>query len=202
MRIIAVSVLSLLLLHCFVFAQNSDVAFKNSIRSQQNENRCVLSLQDTTGVISAYWSFGDPASGAANNASVKIAEHVFSAPGTYQVSVMIVYSSARSETLNTTVIVDNPALKVTFPSVITPNGDNKNEYFGPDGPALVKCHLTIFSRWGNKVFDQESANPRWDGTSEGKPCADSTYYFIAVISYFKDGALIEEEIHGNVTVIR
>jgi len=62
MRIIAVSVLSLLLLHCFVFAQNSDVAFKNSIRTQQNENRCVLSLQDTTGVISAYWSFGDPAS--------------------------------------------------------------------------------------------------------------------------------------------
>jgi len=202
MRFITVSVLSFLMLQCFVFAQNNDGVSKNAIRTQQNENRCVFSIQDTIGIISAYWSFGDPASGAANNASAKVAEHVFSAPGTFAVTVMIVYSSARSETLNTTVIVQDPASKVTFQSVITPDGDKRNEDFGPEGPALVKCHLTIFSRWGNKVFDQESANPRWDGTSEGKPCAAGTYYFIADICYNKDGALIEEEIHGNVTVIR
>jgi len=189
------------MLPCFVSAQNDNTTLKNMIRTQQTDKRCVFTLQDTTNIVSVYWSFGDPASGAANNASVKVVEHMFSAPGTYQVSVMIVYTSARSETLNTAVVVEDPALKVAFSTVITPNGDHKNEDFGPEGPALVKCHLTIFNRWGNKLFDQESANPRWDGTSEGKPCSDGTYYFVAEISYYKDGVLIEETRNGNVTVM-
>jgi len=202
MKYIATFILSFLFLTCFVSAQNSDTSPKNVIRVQQTDNRCVFTLQDTTNIISSYWNFGDPASGAANNSPVKVVEHVFQTPGTYQISVMIVYSTTRSETLNTTVVVEDPSLKVSFPTVITPNGDKKNEDFGPEGPALVKCHLTIFSRWGNKLFDQESANPRWDGTSEGKPCADGTYFFIAEISYYKDGALVEETHQGNVTVMR
>jgi len=201
MKYIATFILSFLFLTCFVSAQTADSP-KNVIRLQQTGNRCVFTLQDTTNIISSYWNFGDPPSGAANTASVKVVEHVFPKPGTYQVSVMIVYSTARSETLNTTVLVEDSAFKVTFPLVITPNGDNKNEDFGPEGPALVKCRLMIYNRWGSKLFDQESVNPRWDATSKGEPCADGTYFYVAEVSYYKDGSLIEEEIHGNVTVIR
>lgn len=185
-----------------VYGQNNSGSQQNDIVYRQTINHLVFTLRDTTQIVSAYWSFGDPVSGTANNGSGRLVEHLYSSPGSYPVSVMLVYSSARNETLNTNVVVEDPATKITFPNVMTPNGDKKNDDFGPEGPILVNCKLSIFNRWGEKLFEQESANPRWDGMAKGQPCADGVYYYTAKCSYYKNSELTEENFQGTVTVIK
>ncbi len=50
---------------------------------------------DSTGnVTSMHWDFGDPASGAANTSTLLNPVHVFSAPGTYTVTIEVEYSGS------------------------------------------------------------------------------------------------------------
>lgn len=44
---------------------------------------------DQSPIVAVRWQFGDPASGAANMATTPRATHTFTAPGTYQVSLMV-----------------------------------------------------------------------------------------------------------------
>ena len=67
--------------------------------------------------------------------------------------------------------------------VITPNGDNRNDYLKIDG---LDCGgndvntLQVFNRWGNMVFEADNYNPAafWDGTYNGNPVPDGTYFYI------------------------
>lgn len=58
------------------------------------------------------------------------------------------------------------------PNVITPNGDNKNEYFAlPDLPADF-CDrrfagVKIYTRWGQQVFQSAERGFRWGGAGAG-----------------------------------
>jgi gliding motility-associated-like protein len=39
--------------------------------------------------------------------------------------------------------------------------------------------LTIFNRWGAKIFESKSANPSWDGTNlNGEVVPSADYYYI------------------------
>ena len=66
-----------------------------------------------------------------------------------------------------------------FPDIITPNDDGANDFFEILG--LENCpnnRLTIFNRWGDEVYDKENYDNTWDGTYEGKPLPDGTYFYI------------------------
>ena len=57
-------------------------------------------------------------------------------------------------------------------NIITPNGDNKNEYFILD-PALVGSYLNVYDRWGLKVYENDNYQNNW----RGEGLAASTYYW-------------------------
>ncbi len=64
------------------------------------------------------------------------------------------------------------------PNVITPNGDNQNEFFRmPDLPVDFCDHrfagIRIFSRWGQQVFQSSERGFRWDGAGAG-----GLYYYL------------------------
>ncbi len=67
-------------------------------------------------------------------------------------------------------------------SIITPNGDNKNDYLYFEGlESFPNNKLTIFNRWGNIVYSQTSyhnANPYWDGSNGSEFLPADTYYYI------------------------
>jgi gliding motility-associated-like protein len=56
---------------------------------------------------------------------------------------------------------------IYFPTGFTPNGDGKNDRFGPIGNlATIKTFtLKVFDRWGQMVFNSNSPSNSWSGTS-------------------------------------
>jgi gliding motility-associated-like protein len=67
---------------------------------------------------------------------------------------------------------------LVVPNVFTPNGDGINDVFVIDGKAITDFNLTIVNRWGNTIFESNDINSSWDGTANGTPCIDGTYFYI------------------------
>jgi len=85
------------------------------------------------------------------------------------------------------------------PNVFSPNGDGINDTFFP----VTSCNdeifkLLIYNRWGTLVFESESIDKVWDGTSSGKKLSDGIYFFIAEYTS-KAGELKKQ---GSVTLMR
>lgn len=65
-----------------------------------------------------------------------------------------------------------------YPNTMTPNGDGANDtFFIKNIAAFPGNHLTIYNRWGNKVYETRGYDNTWDGTFEGNPLPVGTYYF-------------------------
>ncbi len=65
-----------------------------------------------------------------------------------------------------------------IPSVITPNNDNKNQYFIPRG-LKDPFELVVFDRSGKLVYAQKSYENNWDGHSnDNKELPEDTYFYI------------------------
>ena len=70
--------------------------------------------------------------------------------------------------------------KIDIPSLITPNMDNKNDYFElRDIEVLGKVELTVFDRRGALVYENPEYDNLWHGTDHnGKPLPDDVYFYI------------------------
>jgi gliding motility-associated-like protein len=83
----------------------------------------------------------------------------------------------------------------------TPNGDAVNDlWLVTNGTGCLKsAKAQVFNRYGAKVFEANDYKNNWNGTYQGKPLPDGTYYFI--ITY----QLITGQVQflkGNVTILR
>ncbi|PKQ60355.1 hypothetical protein BZG02_19795 [Labilibaculum filiforme] len=67
-----------------------------------------------------------------------------------------------------------------IPSVITPNGDGKNEFFVIRGTeSLEEVHLTIFNRNGIEIFTDSNYNNNWYGLDRnGNELIPDTYFYV------------------------
>ena len=75
------------------------------------------------------------------------------------------------------VYVDCDAIQVY--SGFSPNEDGINDYFRIGGLQNYPKHqLTVFNRWGAKVFEAKDYQNDWKGTFEGKNLPDGTYFYI------------------------
>jgi gliding motility-associated-like protein len=58
--------------------------------------------------------------------------------------------------------------------------------------------LTVFSRWGDLLFETRDAKEGWDGKVDGRPVAEGVYnYYISV----KDGRGRAIDQFGTITVL-
>jgi gliding motility-associated-like protein len=65
----------------------------------------------------------------------------------------------------------------TIQKGISPNGDNKNDFFDLEG--LNVKNLSIFNRYGTKVYSLGNYTNQWVGQSDkGDELPDGTYYFV------------------------
>jgi gliding motility-associated-like protein len=66
-----------------------------------------------------------------------------------------------------------------LPDAFSPNGDGINDRFEIRGiDAFPSNTLTVFNRWGDRVYLQRGYLGEWSGTDQsGKPLPDGTYYF-------------------------
>jgi len=77
-----------------------------------------------------------------------------------------------------------------LPNIFTPDGDGVNDFFnltykGQDensnlGPAEI-VRFTVWNRWGNTVYNNETPNQGWDGTHKGDPAPSDVYVYMIQI---------------------
>ena len=85
-----------------------------------------------------------------------------------------------------------------IPNVITPNGDDINDFFFVNERLLYEqVHLIIYNRWGMKVFEDLNYNNKWDGDNfVAKPLPEGTYYYVLILTE------AEKNKAGFITIIR
>lgn len=84
---------------------------------------------------------------------------------------------------------------LSFPNVITPNGDGKNEKFIIGGlEKYPGSALYIFNRWGGQVYQSKDYRNDWDGSDLN----ESTYYYVLEVKK-PDGI---KKYKGWITIIR
>jgi gliding motility-associated-like protein len=72
------------------------------------------------------------------------------------------------------------------PSVITPNGDGKNDYFEIIED-IGQVELIIFNRWGNEEYTNGNYSNDWDGrNNKGAELPNDTYFYILI---FENGKI-------------
>jgi gliding motility-associated-like protein len=64
-------------------------------------------------------------------------------------------------------------------SGFSPNGDGVNDVFSIIGlEKYPNNKLLVFNRVGNQVFEAANYQGDWDGSSDGKPLTDGTYFYV------------------------
>ncbi len=144
-----------------------------------------------------HWHFGDGDSTYAWNTEHKYA----SIKRDYNVSLIAISNYGCSDTISSKVkIVD----EVTFhiPTAFSPDGDGKNEVFRPYGNAISEegYLMTIYDRWGEKIFESTNMNKGWDGKIKGNSKGNPGIYSYMI--RFVDTYGVPHERSGYVNLIQ
>lgn len=89
---------------------------------------------------------------------------------------------------------------IWFPSAFSPNGDGRNDkahllgnYLG-----ISDYKLSIYDRWGKRVFVTENVVDGWDGVYKGKPQLLGTYFYMIQYTFRGEQKLMK----GDITLVR
>ena len=95
--------------------------------------------------------------------------------GSYTATVTDQYGCTGSITL---VVEENPCCSVGIPNAFSPNNDGTNDQFVPVFGSPVSGYvLSVFNRWGERIFYTITPGRGWDGTRNGKTVDAGTYYY-------------------------
>ncbi len=101
-------------------------------------------------------------------------------PGTYWVKVQ-----EGCGVVSDTIKIDYHICDIAFPSAFTPNGDGVNDLIGVVGTLKYykDFSLSIFNRWGDRVFFTEDIYAGWDGVFNGQKQDIGTYFYMVFYSF-------------------
>jgi len=106
-------------------------------------------------------------------------QYTFMESGTINVTLKVKLNSEGEELDSTVIRVTISESKLSFPNAFSPNGDSYNEVFkAKEYQSLIEFHAYIFNRWGQKLFEWTNPAEGWDGTHNGTPVKDGTYYLL------------------------
>lgn len=87
-----------------------------------------------------------------------------------------------------------------IPTAFSPNGDGRNDVFDLQLDFNSKLvQLSIYNRWGQRVYQQLSHTRPWDGTFRGEPLQPGSYFYDVTINC-KDGRQVYRK--GDILLIR
>jgi gliding motility-associated-like protein len=94
-----------------------------------------------------------------------------------------------------------PLDPIGLPQAFSPNGDNLNDSWGLQGAKnIILYNLSIFNRWGEKIFETTDPNIQWNGSYRGEPAPLGSYQYYIDYEYTPQG--IRKTHRGEVTVVR
>jgi large repetitive protein len=110
----------------------------------------------------------------------------------------VVVKDANGCTTTLSLAIEEALADIEIPNGFTPNGDGINDRWALKNLARYypQCKVTVFNRWGSQVFYSAGYSREWDGTYNGQPLPDGTYYFIIELGSS------EPTIKKSVTIMR
>ncbi|MEP7168004.1 MAG: gliding motility-associated C-terminal domain-containing protein, partial [Bacteroidota bacterium] len=140
------------------------------------------------------WNFGDT-----TFSKEQQAHHTYLNAGYYDVQLIATSSDGCVDSITHELYVEE-VTTIYFPNSFTPNGDGKNDLFGPAGHAMPSFEMSVWNRWGKKVFYTNNSNKLWAGEMQGSnaKAPEGTYVFVAKFN----GDLKKKVFEGQVTLIR
>lgn len=153
-----------------------------------SEETVTFSDSSSSNVTSWYWNFGDGSTATTQNAT-----HEYLASGSYVVTLIVTTADGCLDTMKYTAVEVKKEIKI--PNVFTPwSKDGVNDVFVITLSGVTEAYITIYDRWGLKMFETTDPKTYWDGIAmqTGRQAPEGTYYYI-VKATFGDGEVVEEK---------
>lgn len=145
------------------------------------------------------WYFGDGITSTEKNP-----QHLFTQTETYLVQ-LVAYNNAGCADTASMEVSETIIPKLDVPNAFTPNGDGRNDFFGPRAFGVTEIDFKVYNRWGQLVYQSSDPqvaymqNKGWDGTFRNQPQPMDVYaYTLHVV--FNDGTKATKQ--GSVTLVR
>ncbi len=150
---------------------------------------------NTTGSVTYNWSpnFGL----SCYDCATPIFDGVYSQPYT-----VVLTTSAGCTGVAQFVVTVIPNYDVFIPNAFTPlNGDGVNDYWQIFGniPGIKQLEVMVFNRIGEKVFESNDINFKWDGTYKGKDAPPGVYSYVAKFVWLNNHS--DARYKGTVTLL-
>ncbi len=126
------------------------------------------------------------------------ASYMFADAGNYPVVMVAKNAWGCADTVIKTVKVVEEFV-IYVPNVFTPNGDGLNDIFMPLGEGVTKYNLTVYDRWGEKLFETKDFFHGWDGSYKGEPCKSDVYQW-SIDASDRLGKI--KRMTGHVTIVK
>ncbi len=88
---------------------------------------------------------------------------------------------------------------VFVPNAFTPNGDGVNDEWCIYGRTIQSIEVSVFDRWGNRVYQSSNKDECWDGTYNGAELNNDVYVYHLVVTC-AGGRIYDKA--GNVTILK
>ena len=104
-------------------------------------------------------------------------ELIASNPQTGNYSIIVTDACGLTEMASTPVEVIE--CDISIPNIITPNGDDENDFFIIDNlDHHPNTKIVIYNRWGRVVFKSDNYKNNWNGVNmSGNKVSEGTYYY-------------------------
>ena len=96
------------------------------------------------------------------------------------------------------VIIEDPN-SFFIPNTFSPNNDGNNDVLFVRGKNIQEISLSIYDRWGQRVFVTQNINEGWDGKYNGEEMENAVFVYYLTLTY-EDGKT--ETKKGNISLIR
>ncbi|MEM6262209.1 MAG: PKD domain-containing protein [Bacteroidota bacterium] len=153
-----------------------------------------IQFENTSQFAQTYeWNFGD------GSPSVRDVNPYrgYSDSGTYTVTLVATNFLGCSDRTSYTFFVD--LQHYLMPTAFSPNGDGANDFLLMPSYGLQSIDLSIFNRWGRRIFFTDNPNFSWDGTFQGRAVPEGVYVY-RLKALGRNG--LEKSEEGTITIIR
>jgi len=158
-------------------------------------------INKSTDYTTTNWDFGDSTNTTNPNPGV----HEYDKLGDYTIQLITDANNLCPDTAKMLVTIKgDPSDKIVPINVFTPDEDGFNDCFHFKGGlnACTEIKISIYNRWGLKVFETKDFYACWNGriNNIGEKCPEGTYFYM--FEYKGESKQIKPLFSGMITLIR
>lgn len=124
--------------------------------------------------------------------------HTFSTSGDYFITLVATDAKGCIDSITKPIHIFEE-FYIYIPNTFFPDEDRINEYFSGSFIGVKTVEISIFNRWGEKIFESSDLSFKWDGKYKGEKVQQGTYSWLLK---YKRTTTETEIITGHVNVLR